>query len=80
MLVEAVDDAGALDAVDAGEVGPQWWRSALTRVLARGRGGVDRHAGGLIDDEEVVVLVDDAEGEVFRMRFGGQTAAGRSMA
>lgn len=32
------------------------------RVVVVAAGRVDRNAGGLVDDDEVVVLVDDADG------------------
>ena len=38
--------------------------------------GVDGHAGGLVDSDEVVVFVEDVEGNVFGLRFEGGTRGG----
>ncbi len=63
--VEAVDDAGAEVAADAGER-----VEAVEQGVDQGAGvdagaGVDHHAGGLIDGDDGGVFVEDAERDVF---------------
>ncbi len=69
LLVEAVDDAGAEVAADAGElvevVEEGVDEGAVVAGVVGGAGaGVDHHAGGLVDDGEVLVFVEDVEGDV----------------
>jgi len=75
LFVEAMDDSGPEVAADVGEfVEVKQQRvdegAAVAGVLfARcsvARTGVDHHAGGLVDDGEMFVFVEDFEGNVFR--------------
>ena len=82
LLVEAMDDAGAQVAVDCERL-LKWRRRALTSVpwvrsfgSACSGSGVDHHAGGLVDDGEVVVFVDDVERDVFGEGVEGFGARG----
>ena len=69
-LVEAMDDAGAEVAADVGELGEVEEErvdegAAVAGVVGGAGAGVDHHAGGLVDDGEVLVFVEDVEGDVF---------------
>jgi len=68
-LVEAVDDAGAEVAADVGEVGEVEEErvdegTAVAGVVGGSGSGVNHHAGGFVDDGEVLVFVEDVEGNV----------------
>ena len=74
ILVEAVDDAGPSDAADAGESLAAMKEQGVDQRAALGAAGrVDDEAGRLVDDDEVFVLEDDIERDVFRF---GQRADG----
>lgn len=64
VLVEAVNDAGAGLSADAGEVVAVMKEGVDEGAVGVTRGGVDDEAGGLVDDEDVRVLVEDVEGDV----------------
>ena len=69
ILVEAVDDAGAGDAADAGESRAAMKEQGVDQRTTLGAArGVDDEAGRLVDDDEVFVLEDDVERNVFRFR------------
>ena len=54
VLVEPVDDAGALDAVDAGEAARAVKQQGVDQRAAGAAGrGVDDHADGLVDDDQL---------------------------
>ena len=69
--IETVNDPGTIGGASGGEL-------AFTMVKKGGREGsggatctrVDVHAGGLVDDEDVVVLMENVEGEI----LGGHIA------
>ena len=71
ILVEAVHDPRPHHPADAGKA-----RAAMRNEgIDQGSGlvprrGMDDQAGRLVDDDEVVVLVDDVEGDRFRPRLG----------
>ncbi len=67
VLVEAVDDAGALDAADAGELAFAMVEEGVDEgaVGVAGR-GVDDNAMLLVEHEDVVVFVKDIERDVLR--------------
>jgi hypothetical protein len=68
VLVEAVDDAGAQLAADAGQigaVGEQGVDQGAARVSGR---RMDDQAGRLVDDDQVRILVEDGQ----RDRLGGE--------
>ena len=61
-LVDAVDDARAQLAVDAGEVIALGVHQAVDqRVVLVSGGGVDHQPLGLVDDQHILVLVDDLQ-------------------
>ena len=78
VLVDAVDDARPRDAADPGQ--PP--RAMVEQRVDQGaveiaRGGMDDHAGGLVDDDQMIVLEDDVERDVLRrvvQRGGGGDA------
>jgi hypothetical protein len=77
LLVEAMDNAGAEIAAYVGEFVEVEEEGVDEGALVAGVGfaggcgwcgagsGVDHHAGGLVDDGEVLVFVEDFEGDVF---------------
>ena len=75
VLVEAVDDAGPLGMLAA----PARARLGERRPAVAGRGMRD-HSGGLVHHEQVLVLVDDLEGDRLRRPRGAASAAGSSTA
>ena len=74
VLVEPMHDARAFHAADAGETVAAMRDQRVDQRAGRvSRGGVDDQAGGLVDDNERVVLIDDIErnGLALRLsRFG----------
>ncbi|MNU02799.1 hypothetical protein D3C72_2466160 [compost metagenome] len=40
------------------------------RAIRRAGSGVDHHTDGLVDDNELVVLIEDVERDIFGMGFG----------
>jgi hypothetical protein len=89
VLVEAVDDAGAEVAAYVGEFVEVEEEDVDEGAMAAGVGfaggcewggagsGVDHHAGGFVDDGEVLVFVEDFEGDVFGdgVEWGGLRGA-----
>ena len=74
VLVEAMDDAGAELAADAAQVVHVKEQRVDERLVGVAGGGMDDQAGGLVDHDDVVVLVEDREREVLRLdgrRSGG---------
>ena len=72
VAVDAVHDAGPQDAVDPGQgAGPGLRIQAVMhdgvheRAVPVARRGVNDHALGLIYDEDVVVLIEDVERDIF---------------
>src|SRR5579871_1060649 len=81
LLIEAVDDAGAEVAADAGElvevVEKGVDEGAVVAGIVGGAGaGVDHHASGLVDDGEVLVFVEDLEGDVLGKGVEGRRVWG----
>jgi len=72
VLVETMDDAGAFDATDAGELSLAMMEEGVDQGPVRipGRGMHDE-AGRLVGDDEVRVFVDDFEGDVLGENFAG---------
>jgi len=69
IAVDAVDDAGALFAADAGETVAAVVEQGVDQGAVRVAGGrMDHQARGLVDHDDVVVLVDHVQGDV----LGGQ--------
>ncbi len=77
-LVEAVDNAGPLHAADAGQLSLAMMEQGVDQraIPAAGR-RMDGHAGRLVDDDEVFVLEQDIERDVFRLRHGGHRGGQR---
>ena len=62
VLIDAVDDAGAQLTVDAGQVIPQRVQQAVhQRVIGMARRRVHYQPLGLVDDQQIIVLVDDIQ-------------------
>jgi hypothetical protein len=74
-LVESVDDPRPLRVAAAAEDLPQLADQGRTAV---GRGRVDDESGGLVDDGEGVVEVDDPQRRVSHSRAPARLRAGRS--
>src|SRR3546814_16765538 len=78
ILVDAVDDAGPRDAADARKLSRAMVEQRVDeRAVEIARGGVDDHAGGLVDDDQMLIPPGDDEIEVLRgvMRRGGDGKA-----
>src|ERR1700740_3066217 len=70
LFVEAVNDAGTHLAAHRREASKMMQervdqRPAIALVIGRAGAGVYHHAGALVDDCEVVIFVEDVEGDVF---------------
>lgn len=77
-FVEPVDDAGPFDAADAGELAPAMVEQCVDEgVLEVASGGVDDHAGGFVDDDEVGIFVEHGERDGFWLVF--QRAGSRNL-
>ena len=70
VAVEAVDESGAERVAEAGEFGPALEQCAGEGGLALARGGMDGEAGGLVEDDQVVVLAEQAELDFDGLRGG----------
>ena len=71
VLVETVNDAWAFDAADAREFSAAVVEEGVDESAIGIAGGrVHDHADRFVDDEEVVVFVDDVEGQILRDEFG----------
>ena len=72
VLVEAMHDARPLDAADAGQASPAMGDERVDQ-RAGGMAGARMHgqALGLVDDDQVGVLVDDGERHRLRLEVGG---------
>lgn len=64
VFVEAVDDARAGLATDAGEVVAVVEKGIDEGAVGVACGGVDDEAGGFVDDEDVAVLIKNFDGDV----------------
>jgi hypothetical protein len=72
VLVEPVHDAGALDAADPGKAGPAMGDQCIhQRAGLVPGGGMHHQPFGLVDDDDVVVLVDDIERDSLARWLGG---------
>ena len=78
VLVDAVDDAGPRDAADARQAaGAMVEQRVDQRPVAIAGGGMDDQAGGLVDDQQMLVLEDDRQRDVLRLRYAPARARGR---
>ena len=66
VLVQPVHDAGALHAADARQVRHERQQRVHERAVRVPRRGVHREPRGLVHHDELIVLVDDADGDVLR--------------
>jgi hypothetical protein len=64
VFVEAMDDAGAEFAADALKVGAVMEKGVDERVGEMAGGGVDDQSGGLVEDDEVGVFMEDIQRNV----------------
>ena len=72
VLVEAVDDAGALDAADAGELPGAVVEEGVDKgAVGVACGRVHDEADGFVEDNEFVVLEEDVKGDVLGEGLGG---------
>ena len=70
ILVEAVHDAGALDPADAGESALAVVQKGVHKSSVRiSRCGMNHESGWLVNDNQVLVLMEDLEGNVLRNDF-----------
>jgi len=67
VLVESMDDSRPEYAADAGKIGAVGQESVDEGMSSMAGRGMHGQARGLIDDEEVLVLVDDVKGHGFRL-------------
>src|ERR1700722_32950 len=67
-----MDDAGALDAADPGKAVATMSDQRLNEsAFGMARRGMDDEACGLVQDEEMIVLEDDVERDVFAAQSRG---------
>lgn len=72
VLVEPMDDAGTADAADTRQAGATVGDQGVNqRPGLVARRGVNHQSLGLVDDDEIFVLVDDVERDGFAFRLGG---------
>ena len=72
VLVDAVDNALPLHTVTAGELPFTVKEQGVDqRPLLVARAGVHHHVFGFIDHQQVLVLVDDVQRDLLRLRQGG---------
>ena len=80
VLVQPVHDAGPPHAADAGKAGAAMGDQRIHQRAGFMAGGRMHHQPlRLVDDDEVVVLIDDIERDIFALRLGRQPASGTSM-
>jgi len=68
VLVYAMHDARTLDAADAGQVLAVMQQGVDERAGVCARRGMHDHIRRLVDDDDVAVLIDDVQRDVFRLR------------
>lgn len=69
--IEPVDDARAGDAPDAAQITHVVKQCVHECAPSVARGRVHNHPGGLVDDHEVFVLIENCDGQVFWDGRGG---------
>ena len=78
VFVEPVHDAGTPHAADAGQALPAMGDQRIDQRAGPMAGRrMDHKAAGLIDDDDIVVLIDDIERDRFRLRVWPAPAAAR---
>lgn len=72
VFVEAMNDAGAGRVGFVGELSLAVVEEGIDEgAIGVAGGGMDDHAGGFVDDDEVWVFEEDFEGDVLGEDFGG---------
>ena len=72
VLVDAVDDAGADLAANAGKAALTVPQQGVYQCAVRVAGGrMDHHALGFVDHQQVLILIHDVQRDVLRHRFNG---------
>jgi hypothetical protein len=71
VFVEAMDDARAGLATDAGEVITVVQEGVDEGAVGVAGGGVDNESRGFVDDKDVAVLIEDFDGDVLSGDFDG---------
>lgn len=72
VFVETVNDARALDSIDAGELVSAVMEKGVDEgAIGIACGGVNHHAVRFVEDDEVFVFVQDVERDVLRNEFEG---------
>ena len=72
VFVQAMDDAGAGLAADAGEGGAAMGDEGVDEGAVRvAGGGMDDETGRLVEDQQMAVFVEDGEGDCLSGRYGG---------
>jgi hypothetical protein len=62
-------------------VSPQWASSALTSVPeGRAGRGMHHHAGRFVDDDQIAILPDHRQGDIFGQRLDLEAAGSRRRA
>ena len=69
LLVQAMHDTGTKVAADVGKVVEVVEEgvdegAAVAGVVGRAGAGVDHHAGGLVDNSQIIVFIKDIEGDI----------------
>ncbi|MBA7623503.1 hypothetical protein ES703_30899 [subsurface metagenome] len=72
IFIQAVDDTGAQGVADISQVGEVSQDGVDQGMGGVARGGVDGQTGRLIDDEEVIVFVDNFEGNRLGFQLPGR--------
>ncbi len=78
VLIEPVDDSGAFDPADAAKALAAMMDEGIDQraVLIAG-GGVHDHASGLVDDDQMLVLIEDVQRNGLGLGFGLDRFGGR---
>ena len=74
-FVEAMDDAGTLLAANPGEARAMMQQRVHEGVRLIARPGMNDQSGGLVEDEQIVVLEKNLERNFFRLRLRFPRAA-----
>ena len=68
--VQAVHDAGAFHAADPRQIVHVMQERIHQRAGRMSRRGVHHHSGGFIDDDQIGIVVNDRQRQIFRARCG----------
>ena len=71
VAIEAMDDAGTLDAANALQRGTAMEDQRINhRAIGTAGRGMNHHADGLVDDDELIVLIEDIERDILALGLG----------